>query len=551
MPPSSPQTAPQASSTPSGLDGIVGRTEPRLWTPPLRELTEETTYGYEVIEFAEWIGRPLDPWQQWLVIHAGELLPDGRPRFRFVLVLVARQNGKTELLVVLTLFWMFVERVPLVLGTSTKLEYAAESWKKACRLAKRHPELSKEIDPRRGIRRANGEQELWRADVVERITEDGSRYKIAASNEEGGRSLTVSRLVLDELRQHHDYSAFDAAVPATNAVPDAQVWGITNAGGDKSVVLNDLRESALTYLRTGEGDHRLGLFEWSAPEDASPLDITALAQANPNLGRRIDAEGLIGQAARAVERGGEVLAGFKTENMCIRVPNVDPAVDPDGWRAGLLDGDLAGVRDRVVLCVDLALDGLHATLCAAAVVPAPAGVDEQPAVDGERPDVYVRVEVVRAWSGPTCTRDMLRELPAWAQRVRPRVIGWFPAGPAAAAAAELADPAKRDKRARRAPWPPPGVEVAEIRSDVAAVCMGFAGLVRVGGVLHVDDALLAAHVLGAEKAYRGETWVFTRKGAGGVDAAYAAAGAVHLARTLPPPPPAPMVVTPKRRAVGG
>src|SRR5690349_15886926 len=98
---------------------VLGSTVPRLWTPPMRELTPETSFGFDVVDFArDVVGRPLDPWQEWVVIHAGELLEDGRPRFRKVLVLVSRQNGKTELGVMLTLFWLFVERVPLVLGTS-------------------------------------------------------------------------------------------------------------------------------------------------------------------------------------------------------------------------------------------------------------------------------------------------------------------------------------------------------------------------------------------------------------------------------------------------
>ena len=90
-------------------DDIRGCTEARLFTPPLRELTRETSYGYAVIDFARNILKtPLDPWEEWLVIHMGELLEDGTPRFRKVLVIVARQNGKTYLCRVLTLFWMFI-----------------------------------------------------------------------------------------------------------------------------------------------------------------------------------------------------------------------------------------------------------------------------------------------------------------------------------------------------------------------------------------------------------------------------------------------------------
>jgi hypothetical protein len=152
--------------------------------------------------------RPLDPWQQWLVIHAGELLEDGiTPRFRQVLVLVSRQNGKTEVLVELSLFWLYVETVNLVLGTSTNLVYAHESWDKAVQQVEANPSLLKDV-PRNGIRRANGEQTLS-VKVGPRL----GRYKIAASNAKGGRSLTVDRLIMDELREHHDWSAYNAAVP--------------------------------------------------------------------------------------------------------------------------------------------------------------------------------------------------------------------------------------------------------------------------------------------------------------------------------------------------
>ena len=47
---------------------LQGKTEPRLWTRPLRELTPETSLGFECIEFSEKIlGRPLHPWQKWFL----------------------------------------------------------------------------------------------------------------------------------------------------------------------------------------------------------------------------------------------------------------------------------------------------------------------------------------------------------------------------------------------------------------------------------------------------------------------------------------------------
>lgn len=341
-------------------------------------MTSRTSLGYSVIEFADWLGRPLDPWQRWLAIHAMELLPDGRPRFRQVLVLVARQNGKTETLVVLSLWWLVIQQVPLVLGTSTKLDYAQESWEKAIKLARSHPDLREMIPAKGGIRRTNGEQTLTLTEPDALDLDDGCRYKIAASNTEGGRSLTVARLVEDELRQHYTWDAHEAAENAMNAVRDGQAWAISNAGEQRSIVLNSLRQSALDHLATGEGDDRLGLFEWSALEGAPVDDVEALVAANPNLGRRIDLASLLGKARRAKAAGGEQEAKFRTEVLCQSVKAlIPPKITEQAWARVL---DPAGTWDgQHVVTYDIAMDS------AAAAV----------AVAGRRGDGRIQVEVLR------------------------------------------------------------------------------------------------------------------------------------------------------------
>lgn len=483
----------------SGTPEVLGSIEPRLWTPPLRPLTPETSYGYAVIEFAEEIGKPLDEWQAWLVIHAGELLEDGRPRFRQILVLVARQNGKTYLLSVLALFWLFVEHRQMVLGLSTNLAYAKEAWWQAVQWAE--VELA---DGVAGVRLAAGEEAL--------STGDGCRYRIAASNRRGGRSLTVHRLIIDELREHADWSAMNAAVPTMRAVPDAQAFMISNQGDDQSVVLDSMRKAALTFLETGDGDERFGLFEYSAPDGSDPEDPAALAAANPNLGRRVELDSLVADARRAKAAGGEELAGFRTEAMCMRVHQMNPGIDPDRWAAGADPQPMDDLRDRVVLCLDVSLNATHATLIAAAT----------------ESGGTVRAEVVARWQGQGCTAALRRELPALVAKVNPRALGWFPTGPAAVVAADLAERPSAD-------WPPRGVKLEEIRADVASVCMGAADLVAGGSLRHPDDPMLNEHVAAATKAWRGDAWVFARRGSGPIDGAYALAGAVHLARMLPPP----------------
>ncbi len=475
------------------IEPVMGSVEPRLWTPPLRELSPETSYGFDVIEFGEAMGHQLDPWQEWLAIHMGELLADGRPRFRTVLALVARQNGKSLLAKVLVLYWLAVEQVGTVLGTSTDRSYAKLAWRETCQMAEDSPWL----DP--FIRKAIGEEAL----II-----DGSTYCFAANNDRAGRSLTIARWVCDELREHDSFDTWGAATNAMNAVADGQVVAITNQGDNTAVVLDSLRDSALSYIETGDGDHRLGLFEWSAPNGAQPTDPSALAMANPNLGHRVDLDSLLGAASRAVKAGGEELASFRTEVMCQRVHLMDAAIDEQAWEACGNDEpvDLAEHRDRVALCVDVALDGSHATVLAAATL-----------------GPHTHLDVVQAWDGYGCISQLKRDLPDLVAKVRPTKVGWFPKGPAAALTAEL-----------RAGWAPRGTEIEEITSDLTAVCMGLAEQVTDNAVIHPNDPLLTTHVTTAQRLRRGDAWVFTRRGSGAVDAAYAAAGAVHLARTLPP-----------------
>jgi phage terminase large subunit-like protein len=465
------------------------------------------------------LGHPYDPWQRWTVIHAGELLPDGRERFRYRLILVARQNGKTETPVVLVPYWMFVERVPQILGTSTKINMAKKMWLKSRKLIEAAG--LEELLPRRWYREANGEIEMFTPDRTATGEPWGSSYSIDASNEEGGRSLSVHRLILDELRQHHDYTAWGASVRTMGAIEGAQAWLLSNAGSDRSVVLNDLRDSVVEERPDGtefvphDPDTDIFLAEWSTPRDADPLDVYALAQANPNMNRRGQkSKDLLADARRAVKTGGAALTEFKTEVMCIRVRIMNPAIDPGSWKDCLDVGDLADARSRLVACIDLSLDGTHAVLAVAAVLP----------------DGRVRVEAVHEWTGPDAAAQLERDVPGWTERLRPRKFGWIPTGPAAAVASKIADRRKQGVTG----WPPRGVDVAEIRGELTAVCMGLVKEIRATTLAHSGQAMVNAQVDKAEKLKRGDGFVFTRTG-GSVAAVYAIAGAVHLARTLPKP----------------
>jgi len=498
---------PSTDSDPTPPPAPLGSITPRLWTPPLRKLTPATSYGFRVIWFAANILRePLDPWQQWAVIHLGELLDDGRPRFRQILILVARQNGKTHLCKVLALYWMFVERQPLIFGTSTKLEQAKKAWRLAIRTAQRNSALRpRALKPRV----ANG-QELF-------STVDDCCYLIGASDSKSGRGDSIDRQIGDELREQHGWEAYNAAKYAMNARPYAQAVYITNQGDARSVVLNSLRTAAIAGT-----DPRLGLLEWSAPPGTHPMDETGWAAANPQLGRfrrgvpTMDLDSIRGDALKVSKPGADPaeLAGFLTEALCMAVDQLDPAIDPAAWKACEDAGPIDLTRrNAVAVCIDVAPNLQHATLAAAQV----------------QQDGRVRVETVAAWDGPDTLAKLRAELPAWVLKVRPKSLGWYPGGPAATLDADLRDRSK----AGRFSWPPRGVTVAEIKADTPAVCMGFSALVDQTQIAQSGQDLLTTQVEQAEKLTTGDRWVFTRRGTGQVDAVYSAAGAAHLARTLP------------------
>lgn len=501
---------------------LKGKTQPRLWTEPQRRLTRATTLGYDVADFAENIGEPLLPWQRWLAIHAMELLPDGSPRFRVLVVLVGRQNGKSSVKRIISLFRLYITGAKLILGVAQDVSLAREQWQMCIDTIEACPDLSDDLAQ---IRRVNGDEWFKLADDLKaddrelRYEDDaadesltlagGGRYKIAASNRKAGRGLSIDELNIDELREQRNWAAWSALSKTTMARPDAQIWCMSNAGDDESVVLNQLRDAALSGR-----DPSIGLFEWSGEDDCELDDWKQIAQANPGLGYTVSA------AAIRTAMTTDPPNVYRTEVLCQKVDQLDGAINFAAWKACAdAAGNMDGLRNRIALCFDTAPDGKHCTLAAAAKLS-----------DG-RP----RVEIVKAWSSADEARG---ELPALLERIKPAALAWYPTGPAAELATILRPAAlKANFRPGKKPREPGELpEDGEIAgTKVAEVCQELAGLVRGRHVVQPGDPLLDSHVRGAAKLPSGDGWRFTRKGGGHVDAAYAAAGAINAALTMPEP----------------
>lgn len=328
---------------------MMGVTVPRIYTPERRELTEETSLGFACIEYAKTVlGKKLYPWQEWALIHSleivGELGGDWHFRFRTVLFLISRQNGKTVLSEVIASFFLNVLCVDSVFGTSLSLDKAEEVWEAVINDQESIPELSSSIDR---VSRTNGNKRL--------ILTGLRQYKVGAPTRRAGRGDSNDLVMLDEVREHRDWETWSAAAASINAKPNGLIVCFSNAGDPDSVVLRQLRAKAI-----GTGDDyggnvdggTLGLFEWSAPDGAATDDIEALAQANPAMGY-----GLLTERALMTNRQTFPEAKFRSECMCQQVETILPAPFPDGaWANGVDTSSAIAGESDLFFGIDLSQD---------------------------------------------------------------------------------------------------------------------------------------------------------------------------------------------------
>lgn len=344
---------------------LLGNTVPRVFTPPLRELNEDTSLGFALIAFAEMLGVPLLPWQQWLAIHMLELLPDGTFRFRTVVLLVARQNGKSTFAQVLALFFMYVIEVPLILSTAQNLDVAEEVWAGGVEMAQGDVDLVRQVAR---VVQQRGSKAL---ELV-----NGSRWKVQAATRRGGRGLSGDLVLLDELREHQTWDAWGAISKTTLARDNAIVFALSNAGDISSIVLRHLRLQAHRALgdpdnlwvdpTTGEPipedavdleedalptDESLGVFEWSAKPGRGLRDKAGWQEANPSLGYTITERAI--QAALVSDPEWT----FRTEVLCQWFDGAIEGPFPSGsWPASTDEHSELAPDSRVVYCVDTSWD---------------------------------------------------------------------------------------------------------------------------------------------------------------------------------------------------
>lgn len=354
---------------------LLGNEVPRIYTPPLRELTPDTTLGYECADFAESLGFRLLPWERWLLVHALEIVGDfdgdWALRFRTVLVLVARQNGKTLVTTVITLYFLYILCVSLIIGTAQELDQAEEAWDACVDAITADEELKAELV---SAKYGNSGRRLR--------LEGNRRYITKASNRKAGRGKRANLVIIDELREQTSWEAWNAVASTTLA--QAQVgmlWCTSNAGDPYSLVLR--HERYLAHMALGDPDgwcREVGdslppaidddgnevdveapaIFEWSARPDRGVWDRDGWCEANPSLGHGFLTERALAADIRAKEE-----RAARTENLCQFVEALSEPPFPAGaWDAGVDAQSEVPMGNPVWFGVDVSDDRRRSSIAA-------------------------------------------------------------------------------------------------------------------------------------------------------------------------------------------
>jgi phage terminase large subunit-like protein len=322
--------------TNSALAVRTGHQKPRVCNAP----NYVTSDGRDAVDLAASAGVFLDPWQQLsLEVMLGRR-PDGKwAAFEFG-ELVARQNGKGEILLARALAGLFLFDERLMMHSAHEFKTAAEAFLRIKAVIDGAPHLSKLV---KAMPSSHGNE------GVELVT--GQRLRFVARSKSSGRGFTGDTLLLDEVQQL-PRSAIGAVLPTLSARPNAQVCYF----GTVPTPENDAEHWTSVRDRGRAGnDPELAWLEWSAGVQCDDLDDrSGWEQANPALGYRISEEAI------ARERRAMSTDLFLAERLSVWGDDLTKAiVSSHDWlacRTKLVDRRTRLARRPVTLGVDLTPD---------------------------------------------------------------------------------------------------------------------------------------------------------------------------------------------------
>lgn len=307
-----------------------GISKPRIAPPtPVRSMVKE----FEAMSST--LGIELMPWQKIAGQYLTALGPEDRWLYQEVAVVVARQQGKTTLLLPLIISRLLAGwNVMHAAQTRTFPRVIHDQI--ATLLSQYFPES---LPRRRGIRYGQGQEEI-------RLLK-GNRYSITAASHGGARGMSNDLVIIDELREFKTHDFMGAAKPTLTASANPQMVYLSNAGEDDSVVLNSI-------ITRAQSDPSLAYLEWSASPEFDAADRRGWLQANPAIGYMPKRDLMAGlERDYVTHKLAGTLGIFETENLCRSVPTLrQPLVEVAAWNLCQSDDLEEPVRPAMAVSLD-------------------------------------------------------------------------------------------------------------------------------------------------------------------------------------------------------
>jgi hypothetical protein len=353
-----------AVAAPISRKVLVGREHPRLAPPtPARSQVKDFSAT------AKSVGITLLPWQTVVGRYLYASGPGGRWTWPEVAAIVARQNGKTEIV---------IPHILHRLGMGRRILHAAQTRELPRKMFFRLLPIVEQRWPDAKIRRGGGQETI-------EIPSNGGLYVISAATGGGPRGLSIDDVIVDELREIGE-EFIGAVIPTTMASLNPQILYLSNAGSDESASLNAVKLRA-------EDDPSLAYLEWSAGPDRLIDDPEGWAEANPSIGHFPMLLDVLARQYRSHKLAGS-LAHFETENLCRWVTTLrERLVDDTAWAKCRDD---VGKPTRPAIGVAMDPDGRRATIALAWMEGSRVAIEVVADVHGDPIDTAALGEQVKA-----------------------------------------------------------------------------------------------------------------------------------------------------------
>lgn len=342
---------------------------------------------------------------------------------------------------------------------------------------------------------------------------DGRTYQVGSRDAPRAlRGEAIDLVLADELLTQRTTELWDAVIPATAARPSPLVFGISNAGDERAVLLRRLygRGVAIIDGRQGSG---FGMTWYGAREDQDPESRRVVLAANPAL-----REGLLSWAAVNAEREALTADAFARERLNVLADRPRDA----GWIGeGILErqgapGRAVSVTEcrPLAMAVDASWGWSRATIRVAATMP-----------DGVPVHAPIVGELLAPPGGSVAPAALLAEVMRLVEVWRPDVLAY---DATAAVGPHL------ERVAAQVDVPTRGLRVGEM----VAASTSLADALVAREVTHDGEPATVLAGLAARRADVGESWRLSRKRSAGPIDSLVALAVAHYAATRPTPPEA-------------